>query len=451
MPRRNLIVLLITGVITIFCYHKAESIGRTQYGRMFSNFAQVMDEIEDGYVREVDRQQLFDTAMSEMVSSLDEHSNYYSAKELAALRENLDRHFSGIGIRVYADPATNMLVISTPIVGSPGHKAGLAAGDTILAIDGVSTQDKTSSECSDLIRGEVGTTVTLTVQPYGETESVDVVVERGDILIPSVEGDSYLPDGSWDFQLEQDPQIAYIRLNAFVDETLDSLSFVLTELRNRNVKGVVLDLRDNPGGKLEIAVAMCDLFLDSGMIVSTKGREGIRELYEASAAGTEPNYPMAVLINSDSASASEILAAALQDHGRAVVVGQRSYGKGSVQSVMELDNGDAALKLTIAEYQRPSGENIHRHPGDDENHDWGVRPDEGYEVELTPEEWALLRLQRQRQDVFDPTGRTTGPPTDANGGPIRAPDPTLVDPQLQRAIKAIYDQIRSRAGITEPA
>ncbi|MDA7980272.1 MAG: S41 family peptidase [Pirellulales bacterium] len=451
MPRRNLIILLATGVMTIFCYHKAESIGRTQYGRMFSNFAQVMDEIEQNYVRKVDRQDLFDTAMQGMVSSLDDHSDYFSAKELEALGESLNRRFIGIGIRVSTDPDTKLLMVSTPMVGSPGHKAGLAAGDLILAINGVSTLDKTSSECSDLIRGEEGTVVTLTVRHYGTDEAVEIDVERADIPIPSVEGDRYLPSGMWDFRLEQEPQIAYIRMNAFVNETLNGLSQALTELRNKNIKGVILDVRDNPGGRLEVAVDMCNLFLNSGVIVSTKGRDGIREIYEASDTGTEPSYPMAILVNGESASASEILAAALQDHRRAIVVGQRTYGKGSVQSVMDLVNGDAALKLTIAEYRRPSGENIHRHEGDEEDHDWGVRPNPGYEVPLTLEEWVRLKIQRQRRDVFDPTGRMSTAPNDQNGGPIRAPDQTILDPQLQRAIKAIYDQIRNRAGRTEPA
>ncbi len=450
MPRRNLVILMIAGVVTIFCYHKAESIGRTQYGKMFSSFAQVMQVIESDYVREVDRQDLFDTAMQGMVSSLDKHSDYYSARELEALNESLNRHFTGIGIRVFSDPKTKLLTVSTPMIGSPGHKAGLGAGDTILAINGVSTLDKTSAECSDLIRGEEGTSVMLTVQHLGSDKIVDLPVLRADIVIPSVEGDRYAADGSWNFMLEQEPQIAYIRLNAFVDETLSDLSLALTELRNKNVKGVILDVRDNPGGKLDIAVDICNLFIDSGTIVSTKGRDGTRETFLANSDTTEPNYPMAILVNGDSASASEILSAALQDHERAIVVGQRTYGKGSVQSIMELPSADAALKLTIAEYRRPSGENIHRHDDDTEDDAWGVEPNPGYEVVISPEDLLRLRLQRQQRDVYDPTGRTQAAPTDEGGGSIRAPDPTIVDPQLQRAIKAIYDQIRNRAGVTEP-
>lgn len=450
MPRRNLVALLIAGLITLVCYHRAESIGRTQYGRMFSNFAQVMQEIDQRYVREVDRQELYDTAMHAMVNSLDKHSDYFSAKELAALNESLNRHFTGIGVRVYLHPETRLLTVNTPLVGTPAEKAGLEAGDTILEIDGVSTADKTSTECSDLIRGEEGTHVTLTVRHAGETEPVKISVLRADINIPSVEGEAIQNDGSWDFMLEEEPRIAYIRLNAFVDETLDDLIGAVEELRHRDVKGVILDVRDNPGGKLDVVVRMCDLFLDSGLIVSTNYRHGEREIYNAHRTGDEPKYPLAILVNDNSASASEILAAAMQDHHRAIIVGQRTYGKGSVQTVFPLEHGDAALKLTIAKYHRPSGKNIDRQENDTEADEWGVLPDPGYEVKLTPEEWGQLLYQRQQRDVYDPTGALQRVQHDPNL-PLRAPDAVMPDPQLERAIKAINDQIKAKTGVTEPA
>jgi carboxyl-terminal processing protease len=230
---------------------------------------------------------------------------------------------------------------------------------------------------------------------------------RAEIEVHAVLGDTRKTDDpkEWDFFVDKQNKIAYVRLATFSKTAAQELRSAIEQLEKEGVRGLVLDLRHNPGGLLKAAVEISDLFLTNGVIVSTRGRDQEQEIYKAKESGTlllpAEKFPIAVLINKYSASASEIVAAALQDHGRAVVVGERSFGKGSVQNVIEMKEGNekSALKLTTASYWRPNGKNIHRFPDAKESDEWGVKPNPGYEVPLTLEDEIAYMKYRIDRDV----------------------------------------------------
>jgi carboxyl-terminal processing protease len=206
--------------------------------------------------------------------------------------------------------------------------------------------------------------------------------------------------------LERDPQIALIRITSFGDRTAAEFNSIMTKLTAEGVRAIILDLRDNPGGALDAAVAVCQMLLPAGKtIVETRGRQQtLLHRYETTTDGKFMDLPMAVLIDQNSASAAEIVAACLQDHGRAVVIGQRSYGKGTVQQMLPLESGKSLLKLTWASFWRPSGANIHRAVGAPEGAKWGVSPDAGYESKLSPEEYKVYQAYREKRDEFENIG-----------------------------------------------
>jgi carboxyl-terminal processing protease len=215
---------------------------------------------------------------------------------------------------------------------------------------------------------------------------------------------------------------------------VDELKQALQDLTSRGMKGLVLDLRYNPGGLLSAAIAASDLFVSEGRIVSTKGRNTIDRAWDAQKADTFEGFPMAVLVNRFSASASEIVAACLQDHKRAVVVGERTWGKGSVQNIIELEQGRSALKLTTAGYQRPSGKNIHRFPGSEDDGEWGVAPNDGFLLELTPEQTEKL-VEHQRRVLI------VKPKVPENGADTDTPESEFVDPHLEKALSYLGSQL----------
>jgi carboxyl-terminal processing protease len=244
--------------------------------------------------------------------------------------------------------------------------------------------------------------------------------------VPTVQGDNYKPDGNWNFLIDPDKKIGYVRLTAFSRNTGTELKKALNELKAQGMKGLVLDLRFNPGGLLTTAVEVADLFLEEGKIVSTKGRNTEERTQFAKRSGTFSGFPMAVLVNRFSASASEIVSAALQDHKRAIVVGERTWGKGSVQNVIELEGGKSQLKLTTASYHRPSGKNIHRFPDSKESDEWGVMPDDNYGVRFSPEEMSGYQEYRRQRDVLSKDG---------------PPKSNFIDRQLARAEEYVTEQI----------
>lgn len=369
-------------------------------------FVDTLAEIERNYVKDIDRRELIESAVRGMLHELDPYSNYISPEELARFNQTVEQEFGGIGIQVTRD-----LVVSTPLPGTPAYKAGILPGDRIVAIDGQRTAEfprgRRLEKAIELLKGPPGTTVKVTVFRPSEKKELEFELTRAVIRVSTVLGDHYKKvDGEhrWEYMLDPEAKIGYIRITHFGRHTAEELKAALEELRSRGMRALVLDLRSNPGGLLSQAIAVADLFVDHGRIVSTSGRSVPPRVWNAHEEGTFSDFPMAVLVNRFSASASEIVSACLQDHRRAVIIGERTWGKGSVQNVIDLEGGKSALKLTTAKYLRPSGKNIHRDVGDGPNDEWGVSPDDGFEVKLSDAELRQFFEYRRQRDVINDNG-----------------------------------------------
>jgi carboxyl-terminal processing protease len=425
MPRRNLFCLMLMTVVSLACY------GQAQHNRFGRSLGNVFDRISRRYFEPVDDAKLFQGAMEGMVSELpDGNSMYISPKDQQKFETLINRRFEGVGMEILLDPKTKQLTVETPLVGSPAFEAGVRAGDRILKIDDRSTQGMSLTDAIDVLRGQPGTTVTLVVLHEGDKEPARLKIVRGTIVEDSVRGDTRNADGSWNFSLPGHDRIGYVRILGFADDTTEELRQSLDWLAAHRMRGLVLDLRDNHGGLLESAIGVCDLFIASGVIVSTHSRQDVK-VTRASGRGPFTGFPMAVLVNHDSASASEIVAACLQDHHRAVIVGERSYGKGTVQEVCDLGDHRGELKLTVESYWRPSGKNIHRGHDAGPKETWGVQPDKGYKVVVEGEEAGQLWRWRQDRDIVRPAGQPHAAPAAAAAKP--APKP-FVDRALDKAV-----------------
>lgn len=308
-------------------------------------FADTFDAIRRGYVEEVTDAELFEMAVKGMLTNLDPHSAYLTDDDYENLQESTDGQFTGLGIEI--GYRGGFIAIVTPIDGSPAIEAGLQAGDVILKIDGTSTQGMSTSESSTYMRGAKGTEVTLEIGRAGESQPFDVVVTRGVIEVPSVRTRE-LDDGYW-----------VIRVSRFQRDSGAEVTAALeSALSEGEVRGVVLDVRNNPGGVMNASVEMAGNFLDGGLVVYTQGRHPDSvSTFNAEAGEVIPGVPLVVLVNGGSASASEIVAGALQDRGRGVIMGTQSFGKGSVQTVLPVSESKA-LKLTTSLYYTPSGRSI---------------------------------------------------------------------------------------------
>ena len=308
-------------------------------------FADTFDAIRRGYVEEVTDAELFEMAVKGMLTNLDPHSAYLTDDDYENLQESTDGQFTGLGIEI--GYRGGFIAIVTPIDGSPAIEAGLQAGDVILKIDGTSTQGMSTSESSTYMRGAKGTYVTLEIGRAGESQPFDVVVTRGVIEVPSVRTRE-LDDGYW-----------VIRVSRFQrDSGAEVTAALASALSEGEVRGIVLDVRNNPGGVMNASVEMAGNFLDGGLVVYTQGRHPDSvNTFNAEAGEVIPGVPLVVLVNGGSASASEIVAGALQDRGRAVIMGTQSFGKGSVQTVLPVSESKA-LKLTTSLYYTPSGRSI---------------------------------------------------------------------------------------------
>jgi carboxyl-terminal processing protease len=369
-----------------------------EYYELFRSFADTVDQVERNYVQEVDRRELMEAAIKGVLSKLDPYSSYIGPEEFGGFKTSVESQFGGIGIQITIDDG--QLTVLSPLVGTPAYRAGIQAGDRIIKIEGEPTKGIDRDEAVRKLKGEAGTTVTFTVMHALDNREETVTLKREIIHVDTVLGDRRKPNDEWEFMLDADKGIGYIRLTAFSRDSAADLRKALDELVSSNLRGLVLDLRFNPGGLLNSAVEVADLFLADGKIVSTKGRTIPERSWEAKKEGTYEGFPMVVLVNRYSASASEIVAAALQDHNRAIVIGDRTWGKGSVQNVIELESGKSALKLTTASYQRPNGHNIHRFPDAKETDEWGVKPNDGYEIKLADRELGRLVQHRRQRDIL---------------------------------------------------
>ena len=371
------------------------------YYELYAILVDAIDQVERNYVKELDRRELFEAAIEGVLDKLDPYSAYINPEQISRFRTTVESEFGGIGIQLAPDP--RLLMIFSPLVGTPAYRAGLLAGDRIVEIEGESTDGMKIEEAIRRLKGKPGTKVKLAVIHPGKKEKVEVTIKREIIHVATVLADRRKDDDSWDFMLEPKEQIGYVRVTAFSRDTIRELRTVLKQLRSDGMRGLILDLRFNPGGLLNSAIEVSDLFISKGRIVSTQGRNSPERAWDAKKEGTFEGFPMVVLVNRYSASASEIVAACLQDHKRAVIMGEQTWGKGSVQNVIELEGGKSLLKLTTASYRRPSGKEIHRFRGSKEDQqEWGVTPEKAFQLRLSDAEMEDLILDRRQRDVVRP-------------------------------------------------
>jgi carboxyl-terminal processing protease len=441
MPRRNLLWILSVVLVSMLCWRAAPGAGRDEDNYEFYKLlVDALDHIEKSYVEPVDRKQLLEGALEGMLNHLDPYSNYISPEHYRQFERQTQGHFGGIGIQIDQRGPGRVLTVITPLVGTPAYRGGILAGDRIVEIEGESTENTSLDEAVSKLTGTPGTKVTLTVVHEGKTEPETITLEREEIKIESVLGDVRNPNDTWEWLIEKDSKIAYVRINSFITSTAADLERAIKQAKEQGMNGLVLDLRFNPGGLLQAAIEVSDMFLKDGMIVSTKGRNTRERKWPATHEGKYTDFPIAVLVNKYSASASEIVAAALQDNGRAKVVGERTWGKGSVQNVIELEGGKSALKLTTAEYHRPNGHNIHKRPKAKDTDEWGVVPDDGFKIEISPEDMGKYLVWRRNRDVLRP--HKSGESSGAEGKPEDSGP--FVDKQLQAALDYVTSQIKEQ-------
>ncbi|MFP3938037.1 MAG: S41 family peptidase [Phycisphaerae bacterium] len=335
-----------------------------------------------------------------MLNELDKFSSMIWPQDLADFEKHTRGHFFGVGIQITKEIGEPLEVV-TPLAGTPAYRAGIKPGDVIIAVDGRRTEDLGIDKLVRMIMGEEGTRVTLKIERPGRVKPFDVTVKREKITIRTVKGWRRVNDESWRYQVGQSDGVGYVRCSQFSEQTSEELIEALEQIDTSELDALVLDLRWNAGGLLSSAVEVSDEFLnDHRRIVSTKGRQARYEERSAGPDGRYLNKPLVVLVNDASASAAEIVAGALQDWDRAIVVGERTYGKGSVQHVIRIRPERAMLKLTTAYYYLPHGRLLHRANGKDE---WGVEPD--IEVLMTPEQtrrWLELRRESDLIQDIEP-------------------------------------------------
>lgn len=420
MPPRNLHIIIVASLVATICFSTAQRVRKAVV------VGDAIDLIERYYVDPVESAALVEAAMTGLTSELDQHSEFIPADLYSAFNDMLHQEFAGVGILVEQPEAGQPVRVITPLVGSPALTAGVMPGDEILQVAGQDVSRLPIREVSNRLRGPAGSEVVITVRRTVDevSQEREIRLRRETISLESVVGAYRGTDNRWQFRLREHPQVAYIRITSFGDKTAGELRQVLTELDN-DFDSLILDVRANAGGLLLSAVEVCDDFLDSGRIVTIKKRGGEVDSEFDATPGTlvDPERAMVVLIDGNSASASEIVAACLQDHGRATIIGSRSFGKGTVQNLLPLEFGRSALKLTTARYYRPNGRNIHRIDNAPEEEEWGVVPDQGFAIKISEEGYRKL-VQHWQQVSY---------PISANED---VQEETL-DPQLQAAIELL--------------
>jgi len=416
VPKRNFILFIVVCLSCLAAYAARE---QAAPGR---RFGEVLSLVESSYFERIDGDQFFDAAVDAALGKLDEHSAYIRGDVRTDLEAALDQKFGGIGLELSIDERLGVPVVASPVVDSPAWRAGVRVGDRIEAVDDEPTAGVPLRDIVAHLRGPVGEKVVIrvatpaadvaaTLDPNTdsrpEVERRDVVLVREMIQTQSVLGDRRTPAGGWQWMLEGVPGVGFVRITSFGERTAAEVSAAVDEIATAgDVRGLVIDVRGNPGGLLGAAVDVCDLFLDDGVIVHTRSRRSndadaaaTLDARRATSGATLPGVPIVVLIDGLTASAAEIVAACLQDAGRAKVVGNRTFGKGTVQSIIPLSDDRGLLKLTTSEYLRPSRSAIHRHSGDGDDALWGVSPDAGYEVSPTAEAIARVASWRRRRDA----------------------------------------------------
>jgi carboxyl-terminal processing protease len=385
-------------------------------------------------------------------AELDPFSSMIWPSEVEEFNKTTQGEFSGVGIQIQSDPKDRSLKVVSPLEDSPAYKVGIKAGDTITHINGKSAKGITLGQAVKTITGPSGTSVTLTVKnPKGVVK--EYPIERQTIKVASVKGWNHRPGGGWDYFVDPDNKIGYLRLTNFTKSTSDELTHAISDMRGHDAKALIVDLRYNPGGLLSSATEVCDKFLPGGKIVSTHAdRDTPNQATQVDAQSDidECDLPLVVLVNQYSASASEIVSGALKDHKRARIVGERTFGKGSVQMLFPLGNRQSYLKLTTSHYYLPLGKCIHR---EENSTEWGVDPD--LTIEMTPDQARAAIESRQDLDVLrdapDVNAPGTDPQQEANKAqaatqqvaatqPVKK-DALASDPQLSAAVLLLRMQL----------
>jgi carboxyl-terminal processing protease len=422
-PKRPWALLLFLAALILLGPYgdsRVSAIDRNTY-RNLKTFTEILDMVEKNYVEPVDSDKIIQGAINGMMKSLDPHSSYMNAEMYKELEVETRGSFGGIGIEITI--LKDVLTVVSPIEDTPAYNAGVKAGDQILRIDGKSTKDITILEAVSKLRGPRDTKVTITVFREGMAKPRDITITRSIIKIRSVRSRIY------------EEHIGYVRISSFQERTGDDLKKALREIeaKARPLKGIVIDMRNNPGGLLNQSVEVSDAFLKTGTIVSTRGRsKSMESKSSAKDEGDEPTCPIVVLVNEGTASAAEIVAGALQDNGRALVLGTQTFGKGSVQTVMPLEGG-AAVKLTTARYYTPNGRSIQAE---------GITPDIVVKLARTSDEKenaedSLLRekdLERHIPSPRESEAKPNAKPDVKSEGAKKDPDDLSRDNQLKNAI-----------------
>lgn len=421
----SLFLLVVCGTLLISSWlaRQVSAVSRDAYQNIEA-FANVLTMVQKNYVDEVGTDKLIDGAINGMLASLDPHSAYLSPDLYKELQVDTRGSFGGLGIEI--TQRSGVLTVVSPIEDTPAFRAGVRSGDQIVKIDKDFTKDMTLMEAVKLMRGPEGTKIKLTLRREGQPDWITLTLKREVIQIKSVKSRVL------------EPHYGYLRITQFQERTERDAKAALAELEKESggLQGLVLDLRNNPGGLLSQAVKVSDLFLESGMVVYTEGRlENQEQKFYAHKGPITEDFPMVVLVNGGSASASEIVAGALQDHKRALVLGTQTFGKGSVQTILPLSDGEAAIRLTTARYYTPNGRSIQA---------TGITPDIVMEpvqvaAQAGPEQPEAIR-ERNLPGHFEHPADGHEEQRDDEGEPVTdnsVPGPDAGDPQLDRALELL--------------
>jgi carboxyl-terminal processing protease len=452
VPKRNLAWILVVVTIALLMWQLPQFIAvRDSVYEAFGPLVEVRAEIHNRFVEDVPDTKLVDAAVDAgikaMVAKLhDPYAVYLNHDEYERSKSRTEGVFGGIGVEVWA--TDEGLEVLSRVQGSHAAEEGILPGEIITQVDGQSTRGVPLVEAvNNLLNGQPGSEIVLTIKTPGAEAAKavrEVRLQRELIRLNPIEGWSRGRSGER-FMLDPDAGIGYMRLIKFTPDAAERMDAVIDQLLRQNLRGLVLDLRDNTGGVFESGLSVADRFLDSGLIVRQSGRKTDEKEWYAQHEGNYPDFGMAVLINGSTASAAELVAGALRDHQRAAIVGERSYGKGCVQEVLQLQHGGGAIKLTTAYFYLPRGQCIQRTPEAAATGEWGVRPT--LPISLTDDErrlWLATRREVTREDV-PPQAAQEGPetsqPTEELDRESDAEALLAADLQLHRAVEYLRDRI----------
>jgi carboxyl-terminal processing protease len=398
--------------------------------------AELRAKIAEQYVTPVDEQEIAVGAIKGMLGALrDPYSDYLTPEMLAQFEKQVGGSLVGIG--AHLENYEGKVRVVTPLQDSPALAAGIQAGDIILQIDGQPASGNELAEAVKRITGAAGTAVRLKIGREAGAER-EIAVTRGSIKLPTVKGFRRAADSRWSFLLDPTQKIGYVQIAQFGNTTPQETREALESLQKQGLAALILDLRFCPGGMLESAVAVAKQFLAGGTIVSLTSRNGETKTIKADAGASLGDFPMLVLVNGQTASAGEVVAGALHDNQRAILLGMRTIGKGSVQTLIKLDEGRGAIKLTTAHYQLPSGRNIDRQPGQAA---WGIDPDEGYFVPANRAQRKTLLEKRQQREII--AGKDNEEAKHATEVTADWLEQQQADPQLAAALKALTARLKT--------